>query len=145
MNNQHILSREDQHLKRFGIHRYVMHSFKGFQKGMDIHHINEDKFDNRLDNLVYLTRAEHISYHASHRPPEVVAKLRTSNQFGENNPMFGKTPWNKGKHTCTEEQKKILSNKARLRSTGRVWVNNGVISKFIYPNEIPEGFIRGRI
>ena len=53
------------HFKRRGIHQLVIHSFIGYKKRFDIHHLNEDKFDNRLENLVYLTRAEHRRLHTS--------------------------------------------------------------------------------
>lgn len=96
--------------KKIAIHRFVMHSFKGYREGMDIHHLNEDKFDNRLENLVYLTRSQHVSYHAANRNEETKKKISFAN-----------------------------------KNAGRIWVNNCSINKFVYPDQIPEGFIRGRI
>lgn len=50
---------------------------------------------------------------------------------------------NKGK------KKPIRSKEHKLhlgqKSKGRIWVQNGIISKFVYPDKIPEGFVRGRI
>lgn len=106
--------------KKIAIHRLVMYSFIGYREGMDIHHLNEDKFDNRLENLIYLTRSEHISYHAANRNEETKNKLRKAN-LGKKNPMCGKTPANKG----------------------QIWVNNGTVNKYVNPDQIPEGFVRG--
>ena len=41
----------------------MCHSFFGYKEGFDIHHLNECKTDNRLENLVYLTHAEHTKLH----------------------------------------------------------------------------------
>lgn len=130
--------------KKFAIHRLVMHSFIGYKEGMDIHHLNEDKFDNRLANLVYLTRAEHISYHAANRNEETKNKLKNAN-LGEKNPMYGKAPWNKGKIQFNKEEREAISKRISKRNTGRVWCNNGSVNKFVYPDQIPEGFVRGRV
>lgn len=41
------------------IHRFLMNP----PDGMDVHHINENKLDNRRRNLLMLTRSEHTSLH----------------------------------------------------------------------------------
>lgn len=51
------------YFKRHGVHQMMAHSFFGYKEGFDVHHKNEIKTDNRLDNLMYLTRADHISLH----------------------------------------------------------------------------------
>ena len=130
--------------KKIAIHRLVMYSFIGYREGMDIHHLNEDKFDNRLENLVYLTRAEHISYHAANRNEETKNKLKNAN-LGEKNPMYGKTPWNKGKIQFNKEEREAISKRISKRNIGRIWVNNGIVNKFVYPDQIPEGFEKGRL
>lgn len=131
--------------KKMAIHRLVMYSFIGYHEGMDIHHLNEDKFDNRLANLVYLTRAEHMSYHAANRNEETKNKLKNAN-LGEKNPMYGKAPWNKGKKVILSEESRIsLSSKTAQRNIGRIWVNNGIVNKFVTPDQIPDGFEKGRL
>ena len=50
-----------------------------------------------------------------------------------------KIPWNKGKQ-LSEQHKNNLSK----LHTGSVWVNNGIIEKFVKPENIPKGFVRGR-
>ena len=42
----------------------MAHSFFGYKKGFDVHHLNQNKTDNRLQNLVYLTRSEHRRLHS---------------------------------------------------------------------------------
>ena len=47
--------------------------------GYHIHHVNEDKRDNRFENLVYLTQAEH---HAIHAPTAATTRVVCSNCGG---------------------------------------------------------------
>jgi len=52
-------------------HRVVWHDANGpIPPGHDVHHDNEDRADNRLENLVLLTKAEHTRLHNPQRPPE---------------------------------------------------------------------------
>lgn len=57
-----------------GEHRRLMESHLGRELSRDevVHHINHDKTDNRLENLVVMTRAEHIKEHH----PEIIAARR---------------------------------------------------------------------
>jgi hypothetical protein len=52
---------------------------------------------------------------------------------GESNPMFGKTH--------SKEVRELI----RSNMVGKVWVNNGKITKRFYPDQIPEVFIIGRM
>lgn len=50
-------------IKRFLVHRLVWESFNGtIPEGYDCNHINEDKSDNRLENLNLMTRKENINW-----------------------------------------------------------------------------------
>lgn len=141
--------------KRVPIHRYVMHSFIGDHEGMDIHHLNENKFDNRLCNLVYLSSSEHMSLHRSGKPPWNKG-IKMDEEFRKkvSEASLGKKLTEEHKKKISEAQKgKKLSDdhikhlsesqKGNTIARGRVWVNNGVENKFVYPDQIPEGFVRG--
>lgn len=52
-----------QKFKNLHIHVMMAHSFYGYKKGYDIHHLNQIKTDNSLDNLLYLTHAQHTRLH----------------------------------------------------------------------------------
>lgn len=66
------------------------------------------------DELIFLTRQEHIDIHKKgrKRPKEVVEKMRKTRAergsfAGSNNPMYGRTPWNKGKTIPLETRVRI--------------------------------------
>lgn len=100
------------------IHEIQAHTKYGYKKGFVIHHIDHNKMNNALSNLVYLTRSEHAKIHGKNMSEETKQKLSKSHK--------GKTSSNKGK---------------RYK-----WINNRVEEKYIPLNEyIPEGFIRGRL
>lgn len=46
-------------------HRHVMQEYLGRTLGSDehVHHINENRSDNRIENLMVMTASEHISHH----------------------------------------------------------------------------------
>lgn len=77
----------------------------------------------------------------------------------------GITPWNKGKkENLSEETRKKMSDRMKKNSLrkgaknipetiqklseaikGRIWVTNGIDSKFVFIDEIPDGYKKGRI
>lgn len=61
------------------LHRYVMECALGRALSSDemVHHINEDKLDNRLENLQIMTRAEHCQLHQKAYSP----KTRFQNKY----------------------------------------------------------------
>ena len=48
-----------------GVHRYIMEQHLGRKLSKDeiVHHINEDKTDDRIENLLVMSRAEHSRHH----------------------------------------------------------------------------------
>lgn len=120
------------------IHSLIMHSFVGYKKNMVIHHINGIKNDNSLSNLMYLTNSEHVRlhtkgkrYHLGHKHSEE-AKQKISEA------IKGK------KHSEEAKQKMSQSHIGNTNVRGRIWVNDGVLTKRVYPDQIPEGFVEGR-
>ena len=55
------LSTGTQQRKNYTVHRLVMKTFIG-ESQLTVNHINEDKSDNRLCNLEYMTHAENVTY-----------------------------------------------------------------------------------
>ena len=103
---QHLVLHRGRYVfKHISVHQIQMWTNYGWRDGKIwvIHHKDENKLNNSLSNLVYMTKAEHSFYH--HNLPIL---------NGENNPFYGKThsqevrdviskankgkiPWNKGK------------------------------------------------
>ena len=157
------------YFKSQGIHEWQVHTHVGYQRGMVIHHIDENKFNNSLSNLVYLTNSEHRRMHmkGKHHSLETKKKMSAA-QKGEKHPLYGKHLSEETKRKISEAQKgkilseetkrkmseaqkgKILSEETKRKMSekhkGKIWINNGVISKRVQCDEdIPEGFSRGRL
>jgi len=58
---QHVLLYRNGNRKDVLVHRVVMESFVG-PSDLQVNHINEDKSDNRLTNLEYMTASENTRY-----------------------------------------------------------------------------------
>lgn len=62
----------------------------------------------------------------------------------------GKRIWNEQqKKNKSEEKKQYFSDENNRKKfsnliKGKIWVNNGVVSKMCFPNSVPEGFFIGR-
>ena len=70
---------------------------------------------------------------------EITREKMSKALSGENHPMYGKHHTDEWKQKCSE------LHKGNKNVVGRVWVNNGIISKMCLPDEIPEGFVTGRL
>lgn len=107
-------------------------------KGWDLHHRLEltlegefahtwkelDRLDMYWDRpyfeLIFLRRCEHTRIHniagnkyteASRKKLSEYMKLHPHDIRGVNNPIYGKAPWNKGKHLSLETRRKISEAK----------------------------------
>ena len=60
--------------KYMEIHRIQVHTYLGYKKGFDIHHLDENKLNNSLSNLVYLTKSEHAKIHVKNMSEETKKK-----------------------------------------------------------------------
>lgn len=59
------------------MHRFVWLCEKGdIPKGYDVHHIDHDKSNNNISNLILLTRKEHIKLHFEEMPEEKQTIIR---------------------------------------------------------------------
>ena len=118
------------------VYELVMHSFIGYKEDMDIHHINKNKNDNRLCNLIYLSHSEHARLH-----------------FGEHGPNKGKKFSKEWREKLSESHKGYKMPQAERdkrkgiapANKGQIWVNNGIINKMVCPDQIPEGFSKGML
>ena len=139
------------------IHKIQAHTHLGYKPGFDIHHLDENKMNNSLSNLVYLTHAEHAKLHQKGKPRgsfseetrKKMSEAHKSKNLSEetrkklSDSHKGKTSPNKGKHHSEEIRKKISE---ALKGKRYKWINNGIKQRRIpFDEEIPEGFVRGRI
>ena len=72
--------------KGYTAHRLVALAFIPNPKNKkEVNHINEDKTDNHVDNLQWMTHKENINHGTA-----IKRRVENSNFKGENNPMFGR-------------------------------------------------------
>ena len=143
------------YFKGHGLHQWQLHTHIGYQKVFDIHHIDENKFNNSLSNLVYLTRSEHAKIHnkigkkLSEETKLKIGKASKGRRHSEETKRK-LIEVHKGKKLSEETKKKMSESrkgkKHPLYGKRYKWINNGVENRFIpLDDEIPEGFIHGRL
>jgi len=71
------------------IHNLMFESFNNYKlkEGECVHHINENKLNNDLNNFQLMTNSEHMSLH---KPSEETKQLMRERMSGENHPNYGK-------------------------------------------------------
>ena len=137
--------------KYMEIHRIQVHTHLGYKKGCDIHHLDENKMNNSLENLVYLTKSEHTKIHANGRTlsEETKKKIGEASK-GRISPMKGKTLSEEVKKQISEALKgRTLSSETKNKigevSKNLFWITNDIENRRINKNiPIPDGFRRGR-
>lgn len=112
--------------KKTRVHQIMMYTFYEWRDGKvwNIHHKDENKLNNSLSNLIYLTRAEHTSLHTKGKPSifkgrKISEKTKEKISFSH----IGKNTWSKN----------------------LIWVNNGIKNKRVKINQIPEGYNLGML
>ena len=155
--------------KSMEIHRIQVHTNLGYKKDYDIHHIDENKMNNSLSNLVYLTHSEHTKMHnkgkkLSEETKQKMSEAKKGKHFSdEHKRKISETKKNmseetkrklsealKGKILSEETKKKISEAKKGENNPiyGKrfKWINNGFENRYIsLDDEIPEGFVRGML
>lgn len=157
------------------IHKIQVHTKYGYKPGYDVHHLDENKMNNSLSNLVYLTHSEHSKIHSKGKfkgktlSEEHKQKLSEAKK-GAKNPNYGKqfsdehknklSAALKGRQFSEETKLKIsaaqkgkqLSEEHKqkiseaLKGKRFKWINNGIKQRRIpFDEEIPEGFKRGML
>lgn len=97
--------------RKITIHRLVADAFLPNPHGLpEINHIDEDKTNNRVENLEWCTHLYNMNY------GNVCRKIGNANR--------GKTP--------SEETRRKLS----LDTSRRRWINNGTINKYVNVDEL---------
>lgn len=115
-------SRPYYHFKSHEVHKMIAHSFWGYKKGFDIHHLNQIKTDNRLENICYLTRGEHRKLHM------------TGKKYG-----LGKK--HVFKHSEESKQKMSRAKKGKKRSEQvKQKIRNSIKKKQVYCVELKQVF-----
>ena len=155
--------------QRNTLHRLLAETFlvKNYPEGtkLHVHHIDENKQNNNLDNLMWLTPKEHMNL------PEwkaLQSKVQKGLQAGEKNPMYRYKWSDEQKRNKSEKMYKVYQdpdhkkrlmdgiskrgetwkNNISLSKKGKVLVYNDNESKFINKDElesyIAKGYKRGR-
>ena len=84
--------------KKMAIHAIQAHTHYGYKKGFVIHHIDHNKMNNSLENLVYMTKSQHSKIHhkgenhpfyGKHHSEETKQKMSEAKK-GEKHPLYGK-------------------------------------------------------
>ena len=153
------------------LHEWQVHTHLGYKKGFDIHHIDENKMNNSLENLVYLTHSEHAKLHNKGKIFSNEVKIKMSIAHKRENlseeTIRKMSDSQKGKKLSEETRRKMsdsrkrenLSEETRRKLSEALkgennpiygkrykFVNNGIENRYIPLDEdIPEGFIRGRL
>lgn len=115
------------YFKKHWIHQWQVHTHLGYKKDYDIHHIDENKMNNSLSNLVYLTHSEHSKIH---------------NKIGKKLSEETKRKLSEAKKNMSEETKRKMSEAKKGKYK---WITNGIENRLIDKNiPIPDCFRRGR-
>ena len=135
------------------IHKIMMFTFYGYRNGKvwDIHHLDENKLNNSLNNLVYLTHSEHAKLHSLNQSEETKQKNRIAHIgnkafFGHKHSEETKkriSDSNKGKHNGGYKLSLNTKQKIGESMKGMKWFNDGI--KNYRCKECPVGCIEGRI
>lgn len=92
----------------------AQHIGRALQPDEEVHHLNHDPLDNRIENLIILPRARHIALHAheKRRYPDTKACALCGASFAVN-------PKKRGRHKCCSKTcAQTMRVRAALRARG---------------------------
>ena len=132
------------YFKGHKLYEWQVHTHLGYKKDYDIHHLDENTMNNSLSNLVYLTRSEHTKIHSNGKIlSEETRRKMSKAKKGEKHPLYGKQLSEETKRKMSEAKK---GENNPIYGKRFKWINNGFENRYIsLDDEIPEGFIRGRL
>lgn len=116
------------------------------------------------DNSVFKSEEYRSKLSAKYKHEYAIGKRIPRKQEGKNNPMFGKNHSSESKQKMSAKKKGLydgdqnpMFGKTHTKETvdfirsnnlGRIWINNGISNKYIFPDEAKEfldnGWVRGR-
>lgn len=116
-----------------------MHTYNGYIQGLDIHHIDEDKTNDALSNLKYMTPEEHAKLHYKGR------------SLGVNNHAYGKH-WKlteEQKMHQSEAQKKLYAElseeeKLKRRHNAKGWHHTEETKQILREKSLNNSVMRGK-
>lgn len=157
--------------KQVAVHKIQMYTKYGWRDGhiWAIHHLDEDKSNNSISNLVFMTHSEHSILHHTGR----IASDETKKKMSENNARYwlGKkltedtkkklSESHKGKKLTDEHKKKISEKMEGIGkgkkfseehkkniskvTKGTCWFNDGVKNYHIFPENALPHYQKGRL
>lgn len=96
------------------------------EDGYVVHHIDENKLNNKIENLIYMSDSDHRRLHID----KTIKKYQftSENSKGKNNPFYGK-------HHCEEsklmnKEKHIGKNNANSKAVVQISLNGDIINTF---------------
>ena len=98
------------YFKRHWVHQWQVHTHIGYKEGYDIHHLDENKMNNSLSNLVYLTHSEHAKIHnkiGKKLSDETKRKLSEAKKQMSEETKRKISEARKGKHHSKETKRKM--------------------------------------
>lgn len=118
------------------LYSLVWHAFnESVPTGYCIHHIDHNKLNDNLDNLMLMTIEDHSKHHNTD-PSNTKRKKMSEAKKGKKRPKQSAAI--RGRKASTETKLKMTMSRLN-----RHWFNNGANEIFCY--ECPEGFINGRL